>query len=183
MIAWKHVSCLDPERASELGVPAEAPVFVSPTLRRAHECPTCGVTFTPLVYAPGHVTRAQHARPECPGIFHWHRFPAYEARGPFILAGAVDCGRLFDDSRATEFRGEVLLALCLGCQDADLVGGRAAAARRDGAWRMWRLGNTDWLAPVCEACAGAGVGLPTGAAPTPWVLTLRDGQPTWRWLP
>jgi hypothetical protein len=56
----KQLRLLPAETASTLGLPAEAPTFVSPILGEQNRCSVCPVTYTPLCYQVGYVTYAQH---------------------------------------------------------------------------------------------------------------------------
>jgi hypothetical protein len=55
--------------ANSLGIPAEAPTFISPYIGGPERCDLCSVTFTPLVYQTGRVTYAQHYHPGEGGIY------------------------------------------------------------------------------------------------------------------
>ena len=56
----KHLRLAPAELANELDIPAEAPVFLSPVVNAPQRCSICAVTYSPLLYAPGHVTYSQH---------------------------------------------------------------------------------------------------------------------------
>ena len=66
---YKAVQLLSPEEAQQVGIPAEAPVLVSPYADR-HVCPDCGAAYSKLVYAPGETTTAQHFHRADGGIYH-----------------------------------------------------------------------------------------------------------------
>jgi hypothetical protein len=57
------------EAANQLGIPAESPVFFSPAVYAPHRCSVCPVTYTPLLYATGLVTRSQHYHQTDGGIY------------------------------------------------------------------------------------------------------------------
>jgi hypothetical protein len=57
----KALRLVTPGAARQLGLAAtDAPVFVSPFHLRPQRCEDCGVTYTPLLYAPGLITTAHH---------------------------------------------------------------------------------------------------------------------------
>lgn len=56
----KHLRLVTPERANELGIPAEAPVLCSPYVSGTYRCDICNVKYTPLIYQIGQETEAQH---------------------------------------------------------------------------------------------------------------------------
>jgi hypothetical protein len=65
----KHLRLVPAEAANELGIPAESPVFLSPAVYAPHRCSVCPVTYTPLLYAAGQVTRSQHYHETDGGIY------------------------------------------------------------------------------------------------------------------
>jgi len=56
----KALKLITPEVANTFGIPAEAPVFVSPYIVNPTVCRLCHITYTPLVYQVGQPTTAQH---------------------------------------------------------------------------------------------------------------------------
>lgn len=182
--AWKAVRCITPEAAAELGIPAETPVFISPYIRTPEDCPTCGATFSPLVYAPGHVTQAQHHFWRCPGIWHVHAprpaAAAWARNGclrpqDVILRGRVRCRGDGDCDGSAAFWSQELFLRCWRCA------GRRTPIAADGTWRWGRLfaddprGAPRSLVPLCLPCAAEVSALRR----TPWVAILRDGQLSW----
>lgn len=86
---YKTLRLVTPERASALGIPAEAPVFVSPYVHLAVRCPNCVGTWAPLVYGFGRRTTSVHL---CAGIFHLHRLLSQYSYGDEWMAEAEsDC--------------------------------------------------------------------------------------------
>jgi hypothetical protein len=67
----KGVRLVPPAVAQRLGLPAEAPTFLSPAINGPQRCGDCGTTYTPLVYQVGHETRAQHFHPNRGGIYFY----------------------------------------------------------------------------------------------------------------
>jgi len=148
MSAWKWLRLLAPEAANRLlggRAPVEGPTFTSPFTSRQHTCPYCRSRFTPLVYAPGCRTLAQHWHPETiddydavpSGIFHYH-LPLSAARcryGPWVVVGeggwvavgqCSECTHLGgNDYVAAAWHTTHVLALCWGCdlclEEGDLV--------------------------------------------------------------
>lgn len=57
---FKALRLIVPEKAEQLGFPAEGPVFVSPNIDAADQCIICETVYTPLVYQVGLVVRSQH---------------------------------------------------------------------------------------------------------------------------
>src|SRR5919198_1120867 len=66
---FKYLRLAPAERADELDIPAEAPVFLSPMVSAPQSCSICAVTYSPLLYAPGHVTYSQHYHGMDGGIY------------------------------------------------------------------------------------------------------------------
>jgi hypothetical protein len=56
----KTLRLVTPGIANSLGIPAEAPIFLSPAIDMPRFCGTCRRTYSPLVYQTGQVTVAQH---------------------------------------------------------------------------------------------------------------------------
>jgi hypothetical protein len=65
----KVLRLVPPATANRLGIPAEAPTFLSPGVVTPHRCWACWVTFTPLVYQTGQLTTAQHYHKNRGGIY------------------------------------------------------------------------------------------------------------------
>lgn len=65
----KALMLVTPERANELNIPAEAPVFVSPYVSDEGHCSQCHIRYTPLVYNIGHTTEAQHFCKQGGGLY------------------------------------------------------------------------------------------------------------------
>lgn len=72
----KALRLITPERANELGVPAEAPVFCSPYVTHSRHCDQCMKDYGPLVYQVDRETVAQH----------WHQ-QAVSWRGNSTIGG------------------------------------------------------------------------------------------------
>lgn len=60
----KPLRLITPEIAQRFGMPAEAPVWVSPWISEAHICEYCQGKYTPLVYSPHSTIVAQHFHPD-----------------------------------------------------------------------------------------------------------------------
>jgi hypothetical protein len=74
MSTWYYVKQLrlvTPEGAGKVGIPSEAPTFVSPMVDTASSCRVCTVTYTPLVYQTGYETRAHHFHAASGGIYFY----------------------------------------------------------------------------------------------------------------
>jgi hypothetical protein len=69
----KTLRLVPPDVANQLGIPAEAPTFLSPLVRGAQACsvPTCDVVYTPLMYATGRVSAASHYHRNCGGVYFY----------------------------------------------------------------------------------------------------------------
>jgi hypothetical protein len=65
----KTLRLVTPRIANNLGIPAEAPTFLSPAVDEPRRCDRCPVTYTALVYQAGEVTHAQHYHEESGGIY------------------------------------------------------------------------------------------------------------------
>lgn len=59
LVYFKSLWLISPQKAAELGLPAEAPVFVSPYQWEIKQC-SCGAKYGPLVYGPGAPIEAHH---------------------------------------------------------------------------------------------------------------------------
>lgn len=78
---------------------AESPMFVSPYVLQRIDCNLCNHHFTPIVYACGRKTYAQHTfTAGCPGIYHYHgsvsRYMISQAAGDvqgLIAVGITNC--------------------------------------------------------------------------------------------
>lgn len=60
ILKLKQLRLISPEHANELGIPAEAPVLVSPYISREGDCIICNVKYRPLMYQVGFTTKAHH---------------------------------------------------------------------------------------------------------------------------
>src|SRR5919202_3474584 len=125
---FKVLRLAPPQACHELGIPAEAPTFLSPQICDARRCRSCSVTYTPLVYAPGLVTKAQHWHPDRGGIY-FHAvdplsFPDPCAGGCGWIAQVEPLGRTWidDDTIAPLGRAEAVLvtAITAWCMNEDL---------------------------------------------------------------
>lgn len=59
-VYWKELNLISPKLAQDKGIPAEAPVFVSPKQDHETPCFECGKDFGPLVYPPGGIVIPHH---------------------------------------------------------------------------------------------------------------------------
>lgn len=66
---YKALRLISPEQANDLGIAAEAPVFVSSFINHAYPCEECGVTYTPMVYQTGYMAESQHFHQTEGGIY------------------------------------------------------------------------------------------------------------------
>lgn len=69
ILKLKQLRLISPEHANELGIPAEAPVLVSPYISREGDCIICNVKYRPLMYQVGFTTKAHHTCKENGGIY------------------------------------------------------------------------------------------------------------------
>ena len=83
----KHLRLVPAEAANELGIPAESPAFLSPAVYAPHRCSVCPVTYTPLLYAAGQVTRSQHYHDTGGGIYFLVRKEMSGTTGLFHHSG------------------------------------------------------------------------------------------------
>jgi hypothetical protein len=67
----KTLRLVTPRIANSLGIPAEAPTFLSPEVDEPRRCDSCPVTYTPLVYQAGELTHTQHYHEESGGIYFY----------------------------------------------------------------------------------------------------------------
>lgn len=65
----KNLRLVTPERANELGVPAECPVLCSPYVIGAVHCHVCNIDYKPLIYQVGQQTTAHHFCKQGGGIY------------------------------------------------------------------------------------------------------------------
>jgi hypothetical protein len=65
----KQLRLITPETAREMGINAEAPVFISPHVAEPRCCSLCVRTFGPLVYQTGYDIRAHHWHATAGGIY------------------------------------------------------------------------------------------------------------------
>ena len=67
---YKTLHLVPPGIANQIGIPAEAPAFLSPVIDTPRVCEMClGCTYSPLVYQTGHVTAAHHYHAQSGGIY------------------------------------------------------------------------------------------------------------------
>jgi hypothetical protein len=67
---YKTLRLVPPGLANQIGIPAEAPAFLSPVIDTPRVCAMClGCTYSPLVYQTGHVTAAHHYHAQSGGIY------------------------------------------------------------------------------------------------------------------
>lgn len=69
MVAYKKLRLVPDEVAWRLAG-SETPVFISPVQSSKESCSECGLHYTPLIYAPGHIVTAQHFHQERGGIYY-----------------------------------------------------------------------------------------------------------------
>lgn len=192
MLVHKELQLVLPEALERLGLPAEAPAWVSPWIRTAWQCERCGATYEPLVYAPGRPVRSCHRKPACPGIYHYHWDTVGLSSHSDVLAtvrpdlACVACATPDHDhggnfaacaGRADEAlvpqRWHVMCAICGTCND-------------DGNYRVAEyLPRNEATRLICAACVphiSAWCAYGDGdLRPTSWTLVLRDGVPTFRY--
>ena len=70
---FKQLRLAPPDVLNQMGIPAEAPTFLSPLVDLARHCRVCPTRYTPLVYQTGQVTYAQHYHATVGGIYFWVR--------------------------------------------------------------------------------------------------------------
>jgi hypothetical protein len=68
----KPLKLITPEQARTLAIEADEPVFVSLYCAKEGYCEHCGKAYSPLGYAPGEVTEAQHLREREGGIYLYY---------------------------------------------------------------------------------------------------------------
>jgi hypothetical protein len=68
----KPLKLLTPEHARTLGIEADEPVLVSPYVPKQGSCEHCGQAYSPLRYAAGEVTQAQHLHDREGGIYLYY---------------------------------------------------------------------------------------------------------------
>ncbi len=66
---YKYLKLITPDKARELAVLTEAPIFVSGYINRKERCPHCGLDYSPVVYQSGYIIASQHFSERCGGIF------------------------------------------------------------------------------------------------------------------
>lgn len=149
----KHLRLVTPERANELGIPAEAPVLCSPYISGTNHCDICNVKYTPLIYQVGQETEAQHFCTSGGGIYtqipedksdHWQ----YN-KGLFTALVRPQGPIRMGNDRGYQFRSvtptSIQLPICATCGTS------------------WRWGHIEYavglsdihpntLVPVCESC-------------------------------
>lgn len=59
-LPFKELDLISPETAQKAGIPAESPVFVSPSAKHERICGSCTTTYGPLVYQAGYRTLPHH---------------------------------------------------------------------------------------------------------------------------
>lgn len=64
----KLVRLAEPRFLNRLGIPAEAPTFLSPQIVGSYRCTLCKATYSPLMYAPYAIVSAQHFHEKRGGI-------------------------------------------------------------------------------------------------------------------
>lgn len=69
MLKVKALKLILPDLANELDIPSEAPTFISPYITSKSMCHECGVWYSPLLYAHGTTTTAQHFCKDHGGIY------------------------------------------------------------------------------------------------------------------
>jgi hypothetical protein len=69
----KTLRLVPPDVANQLGIPAEAPTFLSPLVHRPQACsvPTCTTFYRPLHYATGRVSAAPHYHRTRGGVYFY----------------------------------------------------------------------------------------------------------------
>jgi len=189
MLVATGLRAVTPETAQRLGMPAEAPLWVSPQLRRwnpGYPCAVCDVVPRPLAYAPGQAVRTLHQVPGvCPGIYHFHRrsLALLDGGYSYLTTGETDCAGCLSEAGGTWYMPQYWYVRCawafrLGC---------AAPYWSDtGEWALVAAEH-GWLEPICAACIVAvqtmlpwvHYGLPLAS----WRLVVRAGEPAWRFVP
>ena len=70
---FKQLRLAPADVLNQMGIPAEAPAFLSPVVDLARHCRVCPIRYTPLVYQTGQVTYAQHYHATVGGIYFFAR--------------------------------------------------------------------------------------------------------------
>jgi hypothetical protein len=115
----KQLRLLPAETASTLGLPAEAPTFVSPIIGEQNRCVLCPVTYTPLCYQVGYITYAQHQHETGGGIYCYRRcrpgIPEARIRENGWISQVEPLGALHHQKtgRATVARAEAVRCLSI----------------------------------------------------------------------
>jgi hypothetical protein len=82
---YKTLRLVPPGIADQIGIPAEAPAFLSPVIDTPRVCQICvGCTYSALVYQTGQVTSAQHFHVDGGGIY------CFVAIGLSVLASIAE---------------------------------------------------------------------------------------------
>ena len=121
---FKELRLITAEIANRFGVPAEAPVFVSPQVNAGENCDEdeCDIVFTPLVYQVGYDTIAQHLHESSGGIYQWSTSSTVDqilSNGGYKwTAFLVPSGEMYPEGpgcvRSQSTRTTMITALCHG---------------------------------------------------------------------
>lgn len=153
---FKALKLIVPERAQELGYPAEGPVFVSPDVHAAKQCGICGTVYTPLVYQIGFVVRSQHYHQEGGegGIYYVDRdivpfSSSYNIRPTPWIALLNLLGRR-DQWRSEAVEVQEIKALCIDNQcrrelNEGVVVSFPAPTRPDELFPLCGVGQHSWV--------------------------------------
>lgn len=161
----KNLRLVTPERANELGVPAECPVLCSPYVNTTNHCDVCNIDYKPLIYQVGQQTTAHHFCKQDGGIYvqdaqdvssKWVYYKGL-FQAVVIPHGPIRMG----DDRGYQFQSitlkRIITPLCIHC-----------AIPIDHGYLTQLLGSSrHYYQPACERCRVDNEGN--------WTFTLRDG--------
>ena len=115
-IYYKLLRLVLPQVANQLGIPAEAPTFLSPQILRPQRCKhtPCPAIIAPLVYQTGQITRSPHYHSTGGGIY-FSTAPADSLdksypriSGFFAILGLIGEHTFDDNGRVTVGRAEAV---------------------------------------------------------------------------
>jgi hypothetical protein len=156
----KMLELITPDRANQLGIPAEAPVFISPYVDRGAYCPHCGIEYTPLVYEAGQIITAQHMHEDSGGIYHYGTLKKTPPIGSTHTRWVAEILPLGEKLEAGDSHGKGMDRTTVYRSEAILITRIRAycSLRRNSLWHEIQSGllvpnndKKDFLRPVCDS--------------------------------
>jgi hypothetical protein len=154
---FKQLRLAPADVLNQMGIPAEAPAFLSPVVDLARHCRVCPISYTPLVYQTGQVTYAQHYHATVGGIYFIVRHQLHlellsELTGWFAEIEPLGKTAIYCDDSSRRGRSEAVRCIAIS---AWCMGHNESHALESGLLFVCPFSryHPGMFVPVCDQCA------------------------------